>query len=186
MNHKALQKMLEQVKGGQLEVADALTALNNLYFEDMGFAQVDHHRSIRKGFPEVIYGEGKTVEQIGQIMERMASQGDVILVTRLDAQKGLALSERFPKSCYDPQARMLVLEENPLPDTGRGKIAVACAGTSDIPVAREAFLTAKTMGNSVDLVCELQACTGSWPTAGSWRKLQSLLQLQAWKALCQA
>jgi NCAIR mutase (PurE)-related protein len=155
MNHQTLKKMLEKVKDGQTSVQDALAALKDLYFEDMGFAHVDHHRSIRKGFPEVIYGGGKTVEQIACIMERMASQGDVVLVTRLDPDKGLALSGRFPQSSYDEQARMLVLEETPLPDKGRGKIVVACAGTSDIPVAKEAYLTAKTMGNSVDLICDV-------------------------------
>jgi hypothetical protein len=155
MNQQALKNILTKVQEGQLSVKDALDGMKNLYFEDMGFAHVDHHRSIRKGFPEVIYGAGKTVEQIAGIMERMAAQGDVVLVTRLDPEKGQQLLSRFPQSSYDGQARMLILEETPLPETGRGKIVVACAGTSDIPVAREAFLTAKAMGNRVDIVCDV-------------------------------
>ena len=149
MDQERLKELLESVAAGHTPVQEAVGALTLLPGEDIEFAHIDHHRSLRKGFPEVIFGEGKTAAQIVAIMERMARQEQVILVTRVDAEKAEAILTAFPKAMYDTPARMLILEKSPLPRIGRGKILVLSAGTSDIPVAREAYLTAKTMGHAV-------------------------------------
>ncbi|MBF0200585.1 MAG: nickel pincer cofactor biosynthesis protein LarB [Desulfamplus sp.] len=159
-------------------------------FEDLGYAHVDHHRSIRKGFPEVIFGQGKTVEQITGIMESMLAAGDqVILVTRMDPDKGDQVVNHFPDAVHHRDARMVILSRVSIPgketrdegsipgketrdegsipgketrDEGsipgkktRGEIVVISAGTSDIPVAREAFLTAQAMGNRVSAIFDV-------------------------------
>lgn len=149
MNRDRLRELLQSVASGKTSAADAEHRLSNLFYEDLGFACLDNHRSIRKGFPEVIYGEGKTAAQIAAIMERMEQNGDVILATRLCPEKAQAVTAKFPGAVYHEDARMVILEHCPLPKTGRGLIAVVAAGTSDMPVAREAALTAGTMGNEV-------------------------------------
>jgi len=124
-------------------------------FEDITYAHIDHHRSLRKGFPEVIYGEGKTAEQIAGIMEKMMDQENIILVTRADPQKAKIVLSRFPQAVYHADARMIVMELNPVPAQGRGLILIISAGTSDIPVAQEALLTARAMGNEVDTIFDV-------------------------------
>ncbi|MBI5844988.1 MAG: nickel pincer cofactor biosynthesis protein LarB [Deltaproteobacteria bacterium] len=155
MNRDQLKELLQNVADGKTGADDAAQRLQNIFFEDLGFACLDHHRSLRKGFPEVIYGEGKTVAQVIGIMERMEAHGDVILATRLSPEKGLAVIERFPLAVYHEDARMVILEPTPLPKTGRGPIAVVAAGTSDMPVAREASLTARAMGNEVSEIYDV-------------------------------
>ena len=123
--------------------------------EDIQYAHIDHHRSLRKGFPEVIFGEGKTTDQIIGIMEKMILQEQVVLVTRMESDKAQAVTERFDHCTYDPEARMVVYQKTPLPKKGRGTIGVLCAGTSDIPVTREASITAESMGNVVKSVCDV-------------------------------
>lgn len=152
MDQERLKKLLESVAAGGTPVQAAVEALSRLPGEDIEFAHIDHHRSLRKGFPEVIFGEGKTADQIIAIMARMACQEQVILVTRVDADKAAAILAAMPEALYDAPARMLILEKSPLPRIGRGNILVLSAGTSDIPVAREAYLTAKSMGHAVTAV----------------------------------
>ena len=123
--------------------------------EDIGYAHIDHHRSLRKGFPEVIFGEGKSAEQIAGIMERMSAQEQVILATRVDPLKAQAVLSRFPQAHFHADARMIVWEKAPAPVQGRGTILVLAAGTSDIPVAMEAVLTAQAMGNRVEKVIDV-------------------------------
>jgi pyridinium-3,5-biscarboxylic acid mononucleotide synthase len=123
--------------------------------EDIDYAHIDHHRSLRKGFPEVIFGEGKTADQIIGILTKMTDQEDVVLVTRLDPEKGGIVLQRFPEAVYHSDARMLILEKKKMPKTGKGMIVVISAGTSDIPVAREAALTADAMGNLVETVFDV-------------------------------
>jgi NCAIR mutase (PurE)-related protein len=149
MDQERLKNLLDAVAAGHTPVQAAVEALTHLPGEDIEFAHIDHHRSLRKGFPEVIFGESKTADQIVAIMKRMARQEQVILATRVDAEKAEAILYAFPEARYDAPARMLILEKNPLPRIGRGNILVLSAGTSDIPVAREAYLTAKTMGHAV-------------------------------------
>jgi hypothetical protein len=155
MNHHRLTQLLEAVAAGRTSVGEAKSQLNDLAMEDIDYAHIDHHRSLRKGFPEVIFGEGKTAPQITGIMERMQAQEQVILVTRCDATKAAAVLARFPDATYDEPARMIVWQRMPLPKSGRGTILVLSAGTSDIPVAREALLTADAMGNVVKSVFDV-------------------------------
>ena len=152
MNQQALEQLLGAVAAGRLSVEAAHKQLVDLPMEDIDYAHIDHHRSLRKGFPEVIFGEFKRSEQIIGIMERMALQENVILVTRIDTQKASDIEARFPEAAYDAEARMVVYQKKALPKTGQGTILVVSAGTSDIPVAREAMLTADAMGNQVQSV----------------------------------
>jgi NCAIR mutase (PurE)-related protein len=155
MDKNLLIKLLQSVADGKTSTHDAAGKLQHMAFEDINFAHVDHHRSLRKGFPEVIFGEGKTAEQIAGIMDKMIPQENIILVTRIDRQKADLVLSRFPQSVYHEDARMIVLELNPMPIRGRGPILIITAGTSDIPVAKEAYLTAKAMGNSVETIFDV-------------------------------
>jgi len=155
MDKNLLLKMLTSVAEGRISAEACADKLQHMAFEDIEYAHVDHHRSLRKGFPEVIFGEGKTADQIAGIMEKMAPQENIILVTRTDRPKADTVLERFPQAVYHADARMIVFELNPVPVQGRGLILVISAGTSDIPVAREAYLTAKAMGNNVDTIFDV-------------------------------
>lgn len=149
MNQEQLKKLLHQVKDSRLTVEEALVRLKHLPFEDLDFARIDHHRSLRKGFPEVIFGEGKTSPQIIEIMKKMQGREENILVTRLDPLKARAIKKRMPKAVYHPLSRVLTLTAKPLVPKGRGTVLIISAGTSDIPIAEEALLTAQIMGNPV-------------------------------------
>ncbi len=155
MNSESLKKLLESLAGGHLTVQEAQRRLTHLAVEDLDYAHIDHHRSLRKGFPEVIYGESKSVEQIIGIMKRILAQEAVVLVTRVDHVKAEAVTQCFPNATYDSDARMIVYQKKPLAKTGQGIILVITAGTSDIPVAREAYLTADAMGNEVQAVFDV-------------------------------
>jgi NCAIR mutase (PurE)-related protein len=155
MNHQLLAEILQSVADGQLSVADATEKLRHLSFEDIEFAHVDHHRSLRKGFPEVIFGQGKTAEQVLAIMDRITRQENILLVTRIDPAKADAVIHRFPDAVYHPDARMIVWMLKKPKVIGRGTILVISAGTSDIPVANEAFLTAQAMGNRVETIFDV-------------------------------
>jgi NCAIR mutase (PurE)-related protein len=155
MDKNLLLKLLESVAAGQTPAEDAAKKLEHMAYENIAYAHIDHHRSLRKGFPEVIFGEGKTADQIGGIMEKMINQENIILVTRIDQQKADQILARFAKAVYHADARMIVLEVNPVAIQGRGPILIISAGTSDIPVAREAYLTANAMGNVVETLFDV-------------------------------
>ena len=155
MNPEDLQTLLEAVANGRLQVSSAMEQLRHLSMEDIEYAHIDHHRSLRKGFPEVIFGEGKTADQIAGIMEKMVPRENIVLVTRVSAEKAGHLNQHFPEAVYHEDARMLVLEKSPPRVQGKGSILVMSAGTSDIPVAKEAYLTAQAMGNRVDVVYDV-------------------------------
>jgi len=155
MNQETLTKLLSQVAQGIMSVADARTQFKDLSFEDIDFAHIDHHRSLRKGFPEVIFGQGKTSEQIIGILERMVPREDVILVTRINEKKARDVKAALPAAQYFRYARLLRIQKKAPAATGVGKILITSAGTSDIPVAREAALTAQAMGNEVDTLFDV-------------------------------
>jgi len=155
MNQEFLRQLLDSVANGRLSVQKAQQDLVHLAMEDIDYAHIDHHRSLRKGFPEVIFGEGKSAEQIIGIMKKIAAQEEVILVTRISEQKALSIKKQFSHVHYDNQARMIIYQKSALPKTGRGTIAVITAGTSDIPVAKEACLTAEATGNVVKSVFDV-------------------------------
>ena len=155
MDKNLLLKLLESVAEGRVSAENGAEKLQHMAYEDINYAHIDHHRSLRKGFPEVIFGEGKTADQIAGIMEKMMDQENIILVTRTAQQKADIVLSRFPEAVYHADARMIVLELNPVPVQGRGLILIISAGTSDIPVAREAYLTARAMGNTVDTIFDV-------------------------------
>ena len=150
MNPKDLKRLLERVKNGKTSVDTAMQTLKTLPFEDIGFATLDHHRSLRKGFPEVIWGEGKTASQISTIIKKMLLKNQPILVTRVDNRKAASIKKSIPKITYHPLSRTLTLTSGKTAKTGKGIILIVSAGTSDIPVAEEALITATIMGNKVD------------------------------------
>ncbi len=152
MEIQKLVSLLNSVKSGKTSVEQALTRLKSLPFEDLGFTRIDHHRSLRKGFPEVIWGEGKTVSQILTILKRLKSEGHNVLMTRLDQKKARPVQKVFPKSHYYPRSRVLTYLSHPVRMSGKGTILVITAGTTDIPVAEEAVITAELMGNRVETI----------------------------------
>ncbi|MCP4667974.1 MAG: nickel pincer cofactor biosynthesis protein LarB [Deltaproteobacteria bacterium] len=155
MDQNALKDLLKRLSNGEITVDESLKKLKTLPFEDMGFACIDHHRSLRRGLSEVIFGEGKEASQILTIMERMKDHDDNILVTRLSHEKAQGILSRFPESAYNDRARVLTLINRPPKISGRGAILVMSAGTSDIPVAEEAAMTARFMGNEVDTIYDV-------------------------------
>jgi len=156
MQTEQLQKLLEQVKNGQLEIDQAIEKLRHLPFEDLGFACVDHHRQIRRGFPEVIYCPGKTTEQIIEIFGSLAERGNNVLATRAEPQvfDALAKTNKFPNARYEKLARAIVLEQKEL-STSKSILPIVTAGTSDLPVACEAKVTAEIMGQRTELICDV-------------------------------
>ena len=149
MNAEQLKELLQQIQQGETSIEAGIKALCRLPFEDIGIAQIDHHRSLRQGAPEVVFGESKTIDQLQAILTAMARSGSNILATRLDKEKGTALQSRFPEGEFDSTAGTFCLVQQPIVEKG-GKVLVVCAGTSDLRVAREAAITAKMLGNPVE------------------------------------
>ncbi len=149
MNAESIRKLFEQVRKGKLTPDDAVNRLRHMPFEDLGFAKVDHHRALRNGMPEVILGEGKTPAQVAGIFVRLAEHGGNILATRASEKQFAAVKKRVRTAEYRDLARAIVLQRDPK-KYGKGIVAVVSAGTSDIPVAEEAVVTAEVMGNEVE------------------------------------
>ena len=154
MDPSAIESLLNEVREGRTEVAAALEKLRHLPFEDLGFAKLDHHRALRTGMPEVIFASGKTSIQVAAIFERMAKAGGNVLATRASREVFDAVKRVEPRAVYHDAARAITLAQAE-PVSGKGTIAVVCAGTSDLPVAEEAAITAKLMGNDVDLIVDV-------------------------------
>jgi pyridinium-3,5-biscarboxylic acid mononucleotide synthase len=149
LNAEAIRRIFVEVRKGRLAPDEAVDRLRHLPFEDLGFAKVDHHRALRAGMPEVILGEGKSPVQVAQIFSRLAKHGGNILATRTSPQQFAAVRKKAPKAEYRELARAVVLRREQK-KYGKGTIAVVSAGTSDIPVAEEAVVTAEVMGNDVE------------------------------------
>ena len=151
-SNKQLQDLLDQVARGEVEPADARDRLLDAFrarpFEDLGFARVDHHRSVRQGFPEVILGLGKTPAQIAAIAAEIVARGSTLLVTRATAAAYDAVRVVVPQATYYADAAIIAFRQQDISE-GRGTILIAAAGTSDLPVAEEAARTAELMGNTV-------------------------------------
>jgi len=155
MNAKTLRQLLESLASGDASVDEAVARLKHLPFEDLTYAQVDHHRPLRKGFPEVIFGEGKSSRQILGIMEAMVKEGDTVMITRLSSEKAKELASHYPDATYHRKARILVHTSRPIKPAGKGFVMVISAGTSDIPVAEEAAVTATTMGHRTETLYDV-------------------------------
>jgi NCAIR mutase (PurE)-related protein len=150
MDAARLSELLENVRSGKIPIVKAVARLRQLPFEDLGFAKVDHHRSVRQGFPEVVLGEGKEPKQIAAIVRAMQRKRSDILVTRLDRDKMVRVMKAVRGLKYHAAARAATWSARPIPIQGKGAVLVVCAGTSDIPVAEEAAVTATMMGNRVE------------------------------------
>lgn len=148
MNPESIRKLFQEVRRRRLSPDEAVERLRHLPFEDLGSAKVDHHRSLRQGMPEVIFGEGKTPAQTAGIFARLAKHGTNVLATHASREQFAAVKKKVRKAEYRELARAIVLQRDTA-HYGKGTIAVVSAGTSDIPVAEEAVVTAELMGNDV-------------------------------------
>lgn len=168
MQEKDLRELLERVKAQEVSVEDAVETLKELPYKDMGFANIDNHRALRTGFPEVVFCQGKMPQQIRDIMAELAEKGGNVMGTRAAAEDYEAVRERLPQAKYYETARIIAVESAERADgsgdesaasiaknTGGKKIAVVTAGTADIPVAEEAAVTVEIMGNEVDRIYDV-------------------------------
>jgi pyridinium-3,5-biscarboxylic acid mononucleotide synthase len=154
MNQDQLRSLLEQVREGAVDVDAAMTRVRHMPFEDLGFAKVDHHRELRHGMPEVILAKGKTPGQVVAIAERLLAVSQNVLITRADASTAAAIEQSLTGGEYFPLSGAVRFWRDKTV-RGKGKIAVVCAGTSDIPVAEEAHVTAEVMGNQVESIYDV-------------------------------
>src|SRR6266404_2233123 len=148
MDAASLRKLLQEVRSGAVSPDEAVARRRHMPFEDLGFAKIDHHRRVRSGMPEVIYSQGKTPEQVAKIFKRMKEQGCNVLATRASSAHFRAVKRLVRKAEYRELARAIVLQQDST-NYGKGTVVVISAGTSDIPVAEEALVTAEVMGNDV-------------------------------------
>ena len=154
MDRAHIESLLNDVREGRLAVGDAVDRLKDLPFEDIGFAKLDHHRALRTGMPEVIFAAGKTTAQVAEIFARMAQAGGNVLATRATREMFNAVHAVEERAEFHETARAITLLQAPTVP-GKGTIAVVCAGTSDLPVAEEAVVTAQLMGNTVELIADV-------------------------------
>lgn len=158
MTANELVALLEAVQQGTVSPADAqqrvLQFVRQAPFEDLGFARVDHHRSVRQGFPEVVFGQGKSPEQVTAIAEKIVARGHSLLVTRTSPDAFAAVQGRIPGAVFHDTARAITLRQGDM-TPGKGTVLVAAAGTSDLPVAEEAAVSAEMMGNVVDRIYDV-------------------------------
>lgn len=154
MTEGQLRELLEGFREGRISLEDTLAKIKGLPYEEMGFAKVDHHRALRNGFPEVIFGQGKTREQVVAIACRLAAAGATVLVTRTEEKTYEAVAEKLPRAEFNALARTIVVPAGEIPATG-GRVAILSAGTADLPVAEEAAVTAAVMGNQVDRIYDV-------------------------------
>lgn len=172
MDSQRLLDLLEKVKDHKLGVEQAAARLRHLPYEDLGFAKIDHHRAIRQGFPEVVLGEGKNAKDVIAIVRALRRQNSNLLVTRIDPEKMAIIKKSLPRMQYHPLARAATWTEQPIKLKGKGLLLVVCAGTSDIPIAEEAVLTATLMGNRVEKIFDVGV-------AGIHRLLENRQRLEA-------
>ena len=154
MDQDQLRGLLEEVRAGALDVDAAVDRMRHLPFEDIGWAKLDHHRALRHGLTEVIFGKGKTPDQIAGIAARLLEQSRNLLITRADESIAARLRSSFPEAEYFPLSGAIRVWRDRM-IRGKGKLAVVCAGTSDIPVAEEAHITAEVMGNEVESIYDV-------------------------------
>lgn len=150
MKEENLKALINKIKTGEIDVDSALKKLKSLPYEDIGFAKVDNHRSLRQGMPEIVFGAGKTKEQIVQIMDVLVKGGNDAIVTRTNKDVFNHARKKHKKATYNEHARMIVVKRSKNNKRNKGMILIICAGTSDIPVAEEAAVVTEIMGNKVE------------------------------------
>ena len=154
MDQLQLRSLLEQVQQGAVDVDGAVERLRHMPYEDLGFAKLDHHRAIRHGMPEVVFGKGKTPEQIEQIALHLLARASNVLVTRAGTEAAARIRSAFPEAEYFPLSGAIrVWRDRTI--HGKGTLTVVCAGTSDMPVSEEAQVTAEVMGNEVETINDI-------------------------------
>jgi NCAIR mutase (PurE)-related protein len=176
MSPERVFELLEKVRSGVVRPEAALSELANLPFEDLGYARVDHHRALRQGLPEVIFGQGKTAEQISGISRRILLAGQNVLVTRLDADAAPEVLLAVPELVHNPTARTALALVNPVQVQAGGKVLVVTAGTSDLPVAEEALETLRAAGVPAERLFDVGV-------AGLHRLLEAVPLLRSARAL---
>lgn len=154
MKVDAIEKLLMDVKENKVDIKEALSTLKQLPYQDLGFAKIDHHRELRQGYPEVIYCSGKTVDQVVHIVEVMFHRGSNVLGTRATEEMFEAVKKQFPMAAYNPSAKTITLIQKEI-EPSKGYIAVVTGGTSDMPVAEEAAVTAEILGNKVERIYDV-------------------------------
>ena len=155
MNPENLRGLLEKVKNGDLDIQGALTRLKELPFSDLEFAKIDHHRALRCGAPEVVFGESKTPDQLGKIAAAIVGRETNLLVTRVNAEQAQAIQDVVSDATYDPVSRTVLALRGTQAPTPPDPVVIVCAGTSDIPVAEEARVTAECLGSTVEVLCDV-------------------------------
>jgi NCAIR mutase (PurE)-related protein len=158
MDINSLREILNALQSGERTVDEAVSKLRNLPYEDLGYCKIDHHRSIRTGFPEVVFCQGKTPQQIVEIIKRLAAINPTVLATRADKAAYEAVKREIPHAIYHEAARMIIVrskEDKPQAVNGEKYILVFSAGTADIPVAEEAAVTAEAMGSRVERIYDI-------------------------------
>jgi len=154
MDEGQLRRLFEQVRAGAVDIDAAVARMRHMPFEDLGFAKVDHHRALRHGIPEVIFAKGKTPGQVVAIAGKLLENAHNVLITRADSECAAAVSAQLPAAEYAPLSGVIRFWRDRTIH-GKGRIAVVCAGTSDMPVAEEAQITAEVMGNQVDAIYDI-------------------------------
>ncbi|MBN1221621.1 MAG: nickel pincer cofactor biosynthesis protein LarB [Candidatus Aminicenantes bacterium] len=152
--NRQLEKILQDIQNGTVSVKEALEILKDFPYQDLDFAKIDHHRELRRGFPEVIFGQGKTEEQIAKIAKEILNKGSNLLITRIDAKVHEHLKQKIPMIQYNSLAKAIYLKQKD-PPPGKGKIIIITAGTSDIPVAEEAAVTCEILGNKIEKIYDV-------------------------------
>lgn len=165
-----LEEILNKVHKGKLTPKKALEALKDYPYQDLIFAKIDHHRELRRGFPEIIYGQGKTEEQILKISQEILKKGSNLLITKVDSHIYEKIKKKIPEVCYNSQAKTIYLKKQK-PPQGRGKIVVITAGTSDIPIAEEATVTCDILGNEVEKIYDI-GVAGLHRVFGEYEKIK--------------
>src|SRR4030043_2339111 len=148
MTRKEIESLLKEIKNGQKSIEDALEEFQNFTYTDLGFARIDHHREMRTGYPEIVYCAGKTIEQVAGRFRVMTEKKHNVIGTRADEKMFESVKNVIPEAVYYPVARIISIPLKKIPSP-KSKIAVITAGTSDIPVAEEAAVTAELLGNKV-------------------------------------
>lgn len=155
MDADRIRELMEQVRSGQVHPDEAVERLRSLPFEDLGFAKVDHHRTLRRGFPEVVLAEGKTPEQVARILQSLAARSELVIASRASAEQFEAVEAALPEAVYHDEARIIRVGPIPEPAPDRAPVAVVTAGTSDIPVAEEAAVTAELAACEVERIYDV-------------------------------
>lgn len=176
MDSNQIRTLLEQVKDGGVSIDQAVDKMRHLPFEDLGFAKVDHHRALRSGMPEVIFGQGKTPEQIAGIAQNLLDRSANVLATRVAPEAAAFVLAAIPEAEHFPLSRIVRVWRD-REEKGKGTIAVVCAGTADLPVAEECRITAEMMGNKVDAITDVGV-------AGIHRLFANLDRLRSARVIC--